>query len=120
MKPVMQTKFGDKEGNCWAACLASIFECKIEDIPEMNENNWIRKTNDFLANRELYYVEIESKDNEYLTTWLIGYHCLIGKSPRGNFQHAVVGFCGEVVHDPHPDNTGLDNIKSYGIFAKIL
>lgn len=41
-----------------------------------------------------------------------------GKSPRGNWQHAVVGvikagFVFEMIHDPHPDGTGLDGNPEY-------
>jgi len=36
------------------------------------------------------------------------YHEISGPSPRGNgVTHAVVGYDGQIVFDPHPDNTGL-------------
>lgn len=35
MKPAMQTKFGEYEGDCFAACIASLFELPIEDVPDL-------------------------------------------------------------------------------------
>jgi hypothetical protein len=40
MKPIYQTRFGgseapgEEQGNCFAACLASVFECALEDVPD--------------------------------------------------------------------------------------
>lgn len=40
-----------------------------------------------------------------------------GKSPRGDFDHQVVALNGNIVHDPYPDNAGLDGeIKDWTIF----
>lgn len=44
---------------------------------------------------------------------LPGVYCIVGgKSPRGDWGHAVVmyvkdGFNFELSHDPHPDGTGI-------------
>ena len=35
-----------------------------------------------------------------------GLHILSGPGPRG-CDHSVVAFEGKIVHDPHPDRTGL-------------
>ena len=40
---------------------------------------------------------------------VIGNEILTGKSPRGNFNHAVVAYNGEVVHDPHPIGGGVES-----------
>lgn len=37
----------------------------------------------------------------------LGYCILAGKSPRGDFAHAVVGWGMQVVHDPHPSRAGI-------------
>jgi len=44
MIKIYQTKFGE-EGDCFRACLASILELKIEDVPEFKEGHgvWYQK-----------------------------------------------------------------------------
>ena len=41
MKPVFQTRMHDPDkgiiGNCFRACIASILECGIDDIPKIEE-----------------------------------------------------------------------------------
>lgn len=39
MKPVTQTKFGDPEGNCLMACVASIVEVPIDECPPLVTND---------------------------------------------------------------------------------
>lgn len=34
-------------------------------------------------------------------------YCAIGPSPRGPWHHIVIHRDGELVHDPHPDGTGI-------------
>jgi hypothetical protein len=51
---------------------------------------------------------------------------LAGKSPRGDHKHCVVGVIDPksgcetsltVIHDPHPDGTGLDDFQWAGFFV---
>lgn len=35
------------------------------------------------------------------------YYLVSGLSPRGSFRHIVIYQNGKLVHDPHPDNTGI-------------
>ena len=115
MIKVDQTKFGNKEGNCLAACLASILECSIEDVPEVNPSNWINECNDWIGQfgLALYWVEY--------TANLVprGYAILSGDSPRGDFGHSVVAKDGEIVHDPHPDRSGIESKKDWLLFTTI-
>jgi hypothetical protein len=117
MRPVMQTKFlvtdddGEnvQRGNCLQACLASIFELDLDDVPHfvaMPENEWWAALWNWLGERniEVHYERITAPGG-----WLplsIPY-LLAGPSPRGEFSHVVVAQSHEVIHDPHPDGTGL-------------
>ncbi len=103
MKPIDQTRFGNPDGNCFNACIASILEIPLEDVPEYiaEAGNYYPKYNKWL---EQYNLEI---------LWMRfghdvpnGYAILCGKSDRG-LDHAVVTFKGEIVHDPHPSKVGL-------------
>lgn len=113
MKPVDQTIFGDGKGNCFAACVASILELPIEEVPNFCEGwdeEWFDKYQEWLRPHGFSVVMLvawsEWKPNP-------GQLCTMGgKSPRGDFDHCVVGeWTGEewrVVHDPHPSRAGLD------------
>ena len=104
MKPIDQTRFGEPEGNCWAACVASILEVPIETFTFETplDHNWSRPWHEWLAGHGLAML------------WFVvgqgvpppGYSILSGKSPRG-IMHSVVALNGVVVHDPHPSRAGI-------------
>jgi hypothetical protein len=115
MKPVDQTKFGKPDGNCFAACIASVLEFPLESLPDLSTyadddgawwlaiQAWIEENTDYS------YVEVAIQDFEESNKFFgNSYWIATGKSPRGkDLNHAVVYCQGELVHDPHPDKTGL-------------
>ncbi len=121
MEPVIQTMFGKDKGNCFQAVIASIFEMNIDEVPNfmegVNQENahvFVNRLNEWLRPMGLYYLEV--------TGHLAG-PCiceLSGKSPRGDFNHAVVGRGSKVIHDPHPSDDGLeDERKTTGLFVAL-
>lgn len=121
MKPVTQTIVDDGRGNCYAACIASLLDLPIDAVPnfveaeDMHQAAW-----KWLAERGLRPVRMCFPSLEALQSTYFdhpGLYCVLsGESPRrkadgGKKWHAVVGFAAgygvEVVHDPHPDRTGL-------------
>ncbi len=110
MKPIDQTTFGFPDGNCYSACLASIFEVPLADTPQglgRDPIGAIRRINDWLAPRGLSLV---AHTYDARKAWLPPadpWVILQGRSPRGEFLHATVGRGGEVIHDPHPSRGGL-------------
>lgn len=115
MKPVDQTIFGDPEGNCFNAVLASIFEVEIEKItPQiLTDPLWAVKFCKFILKEfGLFMIELPA----YLPLMPVGYHEMSGPTPRGH-THSVVGKDGKMVHDPHPDRTGLLKVDGYSIFV---
>ena len=63
VKPVYQTQFGMPNGNCFAACVASILELKIEDIPNfcaIGDENWLQlASNWMLKHAEMRILSIQ-------------------------------------------------------------
>lgn len=131
MIPVKQTKFvfhNDngimvQRGNCFAACIASLMECPITDVlnveelyvlPDwqiilqrwLNEHKWGWHTN---MNFDYFHDKIthnsiegdlfrkKNKDELYLVS---------GNTVRG-VQHICIYKAGILIHDPHPSNVGL-------------
>lgn len=122
MKPVQQTILHDpangKTGNCIVACVASLLDMDIEEVPHFLEvggaQQWRKHLSDWLLPRGLAYVEIWCAQKEtydwYLLEYLrdIGYYTLSGPSPRHQgVEHMVIARGDEIVHDPHPSNAGL-------------
>lgn len=107
MKPVDQTRFGVPEGNCFAACVASLLELPLEQVPHFPDHgaDWYSAFRDWLRARRLYPVCFEVKRPEDGRP--DGMHILSGKSPRGEFLHSVVAKGAYIVHDPHPSRAGI-------------
>jgi len=124
MKPVFQTKFGPKEGNCFAACLASILEIPLEDIDfNAATDDWLIITNQKLLPYGYQWLEIDINhvSPKYPLHPLYGQICVFtGKSPRFDCNHSVVGKIEtesdllarfDTIHDPFPNGTGLASPK---------
>lgn len=131
MKPVKQTKFGFPYGNCMAACAASILEIPLEDVPDFTAD-YDASSDDadqdrvfwqawyaWWRERGYHCVMLRGRGIEQDLTVIDGWEgmpvLLGGKSPRGEWGHCVVGKMGRykphLVHDPHPDGTGLEQIE---------
>lgn len=111
MIPVMQTKFGgigdpvEEQGDCIRACLASLFEIELADVPEYlngsddpDSQPWYQLLNEWLAPRNLCLVTVEH--GRQAGFW--GLAMLGTESPRIKGGHLVVVKGFSVVHDPHP------------------
>ena len=111
MIEVYQTKFGQPGGNCLQACIASILELKLDDVPDFcNQKpyqNWFGRFCEWLYTQGLgaAYTVTSSLG---LSAAIPGY-CILGMKTAANrgsqlgywtpWTHAVVG---EVVVDDSP------------------
>jgi len=106
--PVHQTKFG-VGGNCFAACLASLFEVPLESMPDFCESGtndgWWRSVRMWLAGRGYGVMCVGCSGSEWLENFA-GWLIVSGKSDRG-LDHATLWREGIMKHDPHPSGTGL-------------
>lgn len=126
MKPVDQTTFGHPGGNCYSACVASLLELPIEDVPYfMGEpaNEWSKRLDEWLAPRGFYalHYEINPENRAYYDReklWPKGFYILGGKSPRGD--HAVVARGRDMVHDPHPSRAGLTDTDGFTLLIPLF
>jgi len=121
MKAVYQTDLSGDKGNCFQACLASIFEIEIESIPDFRESNdhmltfaqWCRDT---FGLQPLDYPIPKNSDS-----WRpIGYHIILGPDITGRCTHAVVGLNGNIVFDPFPGVSALKQPERIIVFVKVL
>ena len=132
MKPIKQTKFGPVEGNCFAACIASLLEVPIEEVTlDMGKDLWWQSLQEYLKPRNLFFLEVRLDVSvKYPMYEMDGILCVMsGKSPRkfeghDGTNHCIVGRIDSrpeqpviftPVHDPHPDNTFLVDGTLWGL-----
>mgnify|MGYP003393736049 CR=1 FL=1 len=112
----MQSVTGPR-GNCFSACLASMFECDISAVPNFYEiagdddAAWWAAVRDWLRMRGFGIMFLELSDPKHIGMFE-GWFIVSGKSARG-VDHATIWCGGEMRHDPHPSNGGL--VKPDGI-----
>ena len=104
-------------GDCLRACIASILETSIENIPHFLRSGSAKDCNNelnlFLAERGLFLLDVEYSGAKAIldANILIGhacYHLIAGPSPRHkDLYHSVVGRNGDIIHDPHPSRDNL-------------
>lgn len=102
------------------ACVASVLETPLEGLPELtreNDHEWQRIVHD--ACRRLGYALIACTNEPPIAP--PGYSIAVGSAMRGALRehHAVVALDGDVVHDPHPTRTGIDDVEYWFLFLPI-
>lgn len=102
MRPVEQTKFAPPDGDCFAACVASVLEVSVADVPNFHADDWLARWNDWLAPLNVELVMTTCVDGAPHPCLTRGYALLGARSPRGDWNHAVVCRDGAIVWDPHP------------------
>lgn len=125
MKPVYQTILIPPYGNCLQACIASILELQLDDVPNFAErmdcNEW--KDSEWWDDYECFMSKfgLQPLGVEPLIPWTPkGWHLIIGESPRGPYDHIIVGYNGRSKHDPYPGG-GCDLIgaTSFEVFVAL-
>ncbi len=140
MIPHMQTDTGENTGNCFPACIASILEIPLDDVPNfiveadkagkdmyVLADDWLREHHRMRFISIQLYKRINVNTTQVIANPLSCINpdelvILSGKSPRSKKNklryHAVVGrpkFWGfDIVHDPHPSGQGIVG-QPYGV-----
>jgi len=119
MKPISQTEFAPPDGNCLQACLASIFELSLDVVPEFQYLYEFEHWHDYLVSWTLnrYGLQPIWISPENFTPQ--GYHLIGGKTEKG-VEHVVVGYQGQIVHDPIPGGAQGFRPEVYVLFVSTL
>ena len=123
MKPVDQTLFrpsaGRAAGNCWQAAVASLFELELAQVPNFMDGDYEPDSTEpferYVAWCRSFGFTVVTCDQPVFDALGIG----TGKSPRGDFLHAVVTLGTEVVHDPHPSRAGVVGLLTVDYFMPL-
>lgn len=124
MHKVFQSNTSCTEGDCFAACVASVCELALKEVPadlghSREGRNWFHRTIEWLRERGYAWLYISNpSDNEknFFRIMIPNkvYLIVSGTSPRGTHRHSVIyGYddkTGEMgmLHDPHPEGTGIE------------
>lgn len=124
MIPVDQTKFGAPDGNCLMACVASIIERPLAELPDLSEEEAKRPKTTHWWDTFTQVMEALGYSPRYFPAdegWAPkGYAVARGRSPRlPEFPHAVVVLDGKQVHDPHWSREGVLPQTIEGYYALI-
>lgn len=111
MIPVKQDRLyaedGIGNGNCLAACLASLLELPLWMIPPFDQmfgrSDWRARVDEYLG--RVHGMQLIQTDGHELAA-LPEFYIACGMSAR-EVMHAVVYSHGELVHDPHWSNGGI-------------
>ncbi len=122
MKPVLQTEHIYPNGNCFAACMASIME--LPEIPELGED-WFDDAIEaaHVAGWQLIWLDCwrgtksgpRSRSEIYQPFSPPGHHIASGYTGTADTgsRHSCVALDGEIVHDPHPNKPGIARIDNW-------
>lgn len=124
MKFHTQTLFGGinsppaERGDCDRTCLASFLGVEPTDVPHffgMEDADPHFASHKWLEKRGLARIAFAPKEGEHAYWIPSGPFIAVGKSPRGDWLHAVVArvvawepLRWELVHDPHPSREGIE------------
>lgn len=137
------------KGSCYPTVLACLLKLPLDQVPHFNllyfnfeEFNLAKKVYDKIHGEGHYLVEqymdrFYDLNTEVITTWLASKGCYtklisqdwfetnkdkpymaIGMSPR-DVLHVVIYMNGEMIHDPHPSNSGIVAIEKCMILEKV-
>lgn len=122
-KPVDQTTFYDEEkgtrGDCMSACIASLFGLPLDAVPRFIDAGPGRFWESILEFCEFGGWQHECHGDPAKVP--PDTYCIVsGKSPRNDkITHAVIYLNGKMVHDPHPDRTGILDERNFNWFIPI-
>lgn len=107
-------------GDCYRTAIACLLDLEPTDVPhfvESGKDRWWDETQEWFKARgdAFYYLPLPIPD-DWQAWWdhyrnALDYVILGGPSPRGPFEHVVVGRPDlTMAHDPHPSGDGLTSV----------
>ncbi len=126
MKKVYQSKFGI-EGNCFAACIASILETELDSIPFLSDfdDNWkdyLNALNTILKSRFNLFIDYTTYDyweTRFKDNFKDSFYIVSGDSNQDGFEHAVIFKNGELQHNPNSKGTEMIRATTCYFFIQI-
>lgn len=100
----MRGVYQSERTNCVAACVASVFERDLDEVPDFNPECWYEELGEWLAERGMAAVNIrmnaECMDDPVPAGWTLGAVPHLSDCFPDDWKHCVVCFNGRVVWCP--------------------
>ncbi len=122
MTQVRQTIMRAPLGNCFQACVASVFELPLEQVPDFaklrqeSRAPWMTHLAMWLKDRGLAYALLDAKVRAEPPS---GYGILVGEVGNDRSIHSVVFLNGVKAWDPSPTPRKIDDYKYYMMFVAL-
>lgn len=116
MTPIEQSKLwtphGIHNGNCYAACLASLLDLPLWMIPPFEDmfgrGDWKERSAEWLK-RMFGQQLVRTEEHDWLSLG-VDFYIANGPSPRGVY-HSVIYRQGVLAHDPHFSKAGTESVE---------
>lgn len=134
MKPVFQTRTGADTGNCTEACIASVLECELRDVPDLCEcgtrrPDWDECLRAWLRSRGLVAVVANAPSPlpwpfnwndvpDGLHSLMLPRKLLLGGHNTNGVPH-YLALHGRQVHDPNPSQSFLATWEELRFFMPV-
>ena len=111
MRPVFQ----DNDFNCFQACLASLFETDLHDMPDFfrdGAENFDKAWQEWSSQNPEYSLLDVTYHTDVFDRFLKDQYVIVtGRSPRdSNILHSVIYRNGQLMHDPYKqESIGVTN-----------
>jgi hypothetical protein len=106
-------------GNCLQAAVASLVGLPLDKVPHFAQvdadggKHYGSHVREFLAEHGWQLLTDVDPDPGEL-------HLALGKSPRGrSLYHVAIYRDGALVHDPHPDDTGIAEVTRMWVLRRV-
>jgi hypothetical protein len=128
MKKVYQTRYGF-EGNCFQACIASILELSLKEVPDFSNlydpEKIPEECNKWLKSKGLGIIELNTPNQKidvFKTVCKYNGFYIASLGDEGLlFGHAVIVKGKIIFHDPENKNkNGLKNIQAYRSYFIVI
>jgi len=116
--------YQDKIDNCFQACVASILNLPLEDVPhfqegviESSDHSWTQERWDAVVkfgeaySYNVFWLDPDLQNDISLIDKLHNselFYLATGKSPLGKFGHCVIYHKNNLVHDPLKNGKGIE------------
>lgn len=123
MTPIFQTRYGDPEGNCTEACLATMVGCELDEVPDLFKlshppggRHWFIVLDEWLATRGLALVQVQydGPGTPFPAFTVPGVPVIAGGPAKANgVAHYCVMESGtwKLLHDPHEGWEGITAVE---------
>lgn len=114
-----QTLFGRSNGDCFRTVIGCALDIEPLTLPNFccPEEGWWERFEAWCAARGIFPIELAASGS--WASWIPDDYLIVASGPaaRGHMHSCIYNGAGELVWDPHPDGTGLKEVRRLLFFT---